>query len=42
MPRWKKIGHEDTLICEMSNKRKELTQLPMNIWIDEAMTYIDD
>ena len=41
MPRWKKIDHEDTLICEMSNKRKELTQLPMNIWIDEAMTYID-
>ena len=41
MPRWKKIGHEDTLICEMSNKRKELTQLPMNIWIDESMTYID-
>ena len=31
---------ESILVCEMSNKRKALTQLPMNIWIDESQTYI--
>ena len=32
---------ESKLVCEMSNKRKDLTHLPMNIWIDEAQTYWD-
>ena len=32
---------ESKLVCEMSNKRKDLTHLPMNIWIDEAQTYLD-
>ena len=31
---------EATLVCEMSNKRKAQTKLPMNIWIDENQTYI--
>ena len=29
------------LICEMANKLKDETKLPMNIWIDEAGSYID-
>ena len=32
---------ESKLVCGMSNKRKDLTHLPMNIWIDEAQTYLD-
>ena len=32
---------ESELVCGMSNKRKDLTHLPMNIWIDEAQTYLD-
>lgn len=39
--KWRKIASESELVCEMSNKRKELTHLPVNIWIDEAMTYVD-
>ena len=31
---------ESELICEMSNKNKAKTHLPMNIWIDEAQTYL--
>ena len=31
---------EATLVCEMSNKSKAQTKLPMNIWIDENQTYI--
>ena len=31
---------ESTLVCEMANKNKAQTQLPMNIWIDENQTYI--
>ena len=31
---------EATLVCEMANKNKAQTQLPMNIWIDENQTYI--
>ena len=31
---------EATLVCEMSNKNKAQTQLPMNIWIDENQTYV--
>ena len=39
MENWVPID-EATLVCEMSNKRKALTKLPMNIWIDESQTYI--
>ena len=31
---------EAILVCEMSNKSKAQTKLPMNIWIDENQTYI--
>ena len=31
---------ESTLVCEMANKNKAQTKLPMNIWIDENQTYI--
>ena len=31
---------EATLVCEMANKSKTQTQLPMNIRIDENQTYI--
>lgn len=31
---------ESELVCEMSNKNKAKTHLPMNIWIDEAQTYL--
>ena len=31
---------EATLVCEMANKSKAQTKLPMNIWIDENQTYI--
>ena len=31
---------EATLVCEMANKHKSETLLPMNIWIDENQTYI--
>lgn len=31
---------EATLVCEMANKHKSETLLPMNIWIDEAKTYV--
>lgn len=31
---------ESTLVCEMANKRKAQTKLPMNIWIDENQTYV--
>lgn len=31
---------EATLVCEMANKHKSETLLPMNIWIDESQTYI--
>ena len=33
---------EATLVCEMANKHKSETLLPMNIWIDENQTYIKD
>ena len=37
---WKPIViDESELVCEMSNKNKAKTHLPMNIWIDEAQTY---
>jgi hypothetical protein len=39
MENWIPID-EATLVCEMSNKRKAQTKLPMNIWIDENQTYI--
>lgn len=39
MPDWIPID-EATLVCEMANKNKAQTQLPMNIWIDENQTYI--
>lgn len=32
---------ESTLVCEMANKNKAQTKLPMNIWIDENQTYIN-
>ena len=32
---------EATLVCEMANKSKAQTKLPMNIWIDENQTYIN-
>lgn len=31
---------EATLVCEMANKNKAQSRLPMNIWIDENQTYI--
>ena len=31
---------ESELVCEMSIKNKAKTHLPMNIWIDEAQTYL--
>lgn len=31
---------ESMLVCEMANKNKAQTKLPMNIWIDENQTYI--
>ena len=36
---WIKID-ESELVCEMSIKNKAKTHLPMNIWIDEAKTYL--
>lgn len=41
--KWNRLSEvdESKLVCEMSNKRKDLTHLPMNIWIDEAQTYLD-
>lgn len=30
------------LVCEMANKYKEETLLPMNIWIDETRFYVRD
>ena len=37
---WKPIVIDEfELVCEMSNKNKAKTHLPMNIWIDEAQTY---
>ena len=36
---WIKID-ESELVCEMSTKNKAKTHLPMNIWIDEAQTYL--
>ena len=39
MPDWIPID-EATLVCEMANKNKSETLLPMNIWIDENQTYI--
>lgn len=39
MPDWIPID-ESVLVCEMANKNKAQTQLPMNIWIDENQTYI--
>lgn len=32
---------ESRLVCEMANKYKEETSLPMNIWIDETRSYVD-
>ncbi len=32
---------DESFVCEMSNKSKLETLLPMNIWIDEAQQYID-
>ena len=32
---------ESMLVCEMANKNKAQTKLPMNIWIDENQTYIN-
>ena len=32
---------ESVLVCEMANKNKAQTRLPMNIWIDENQTYIN-
>jgi len=29
------------LVCEMANKYKEETLLPMNIWIDETRSYVN-
>lgn len=34
------VVYEAELVCEMSNKNKAKTHLPMNIWIDEAQTYL--
>ena len=39
MPDWIPID-EATLVCEMANKNKSETLLPMNIWVDENQTYI--
>ena len=39
MQNWIPID-ESELVCEMSNKYKEETGLPMNIWIDETKTYV--
>lgn len=39
MENWIPID-EATLVCEMSNKSKAQTRLPMNIWIDENQTYL--
>ena len=39
MEKWMPID-ESMLVCEMANKNKAQTQLPMNIWIDENQTYI--
>ena len=39
MSDWIQID-EATLVCEMANKHKSETLLPMNIWIDENQTYI--
>ena len=40
MSNWIPID-EATLVCEMANKHKSETLLPMNIWIDENQTYIN-
>ena len=34
------VVNESELVCEMVNKYKEETGLPMNIWIDETQTYV--
>lgn len=39
MPDWIPID-ESALVCEMANKHKSETLLPMNIWIDESKTYV--
>ena len=39
MEKWMPID-ESMLVCEMANKNKAQTQLPMNIWIDENQTYV--
>lgn len=36
------VVSEAELVCEMSNKNKAKTHLPMNIWIDESQTYLKD
>ena len=33
-------GDAEALVCEMANKHKEETLLPMNIWIDETRSYM--
>jgi hypothetical protein len=39
--RWANLCESDfELLCEMANKFKEETLLPMNIWIDEAGSYV--
>lgn len=40
MENWILPTDEATLVCEMANKSKAQTKLPMNIWIDENQTYI--
>ena len=39
MENWIPID-ESALVCEMANKHKSETLLPMNIWIDESKTYV--
>ena len=34
------VVNESEFVCEMANKYKEETGLPMNIWIDETQTYV--
>jgi len=40
--KWIPLCEDEPLVCEMANKWKEETQLPVNIWIDEAEHYIAD